>query len=177
MKNQRGFLQNFIIPSLVLVGIVLTGLIAMHGSGRAALNITESVDSARAQLVRIRQTINWCRAAYPAGDNGLAGHKAYPGSPVNGDWVKVRDLTCPGYVDAGQPVNIWRAAGELLDSPGLYLGDWEYRIAPDGAVALRLASATTGDSYGQAVLKQVAARLHASEKNLSADTLEIYLAR
>lgn len=168
-RFQKGFIQNLILPSLILMGVVVMGWGQIMNQNQVGLNIARSADLAREQLAQVRSVLNWCRVMYPGGDNGMGHHKNMPASPLDESWVSLRTITCPGNVAAG---SIWAAAKANLSMPALYLAEWEYRVIA-GGVYLRLSVASPGDSYGRSVLEQVARRLHASEKNLTGDTLEI----
>lgn len=168
-NKQRGFIQNLILPSLILMGVVVMGWGYILNAGGTAKQITTSVDTAREQLVQLNSVINWCRVMYPGADNGLAHHKNLPASPVDESWIPVRNAVCPGAPAAG---TVWQAAKETLTMPGRFLAEWEYRNVPTG-VFFRLSVETAGDTNGQAVLEQVARRLHASQQTLTGDTLEI----
>lgn len=166
--GQQGFLQNLIIPALILMGVVLMGwnyTVASLQNGQA---IARSVDTTRAQLDQIQKVLNWCRAMYPAGNNGTAFHKNLPGSPAGDAWTPTRTLVCPGDTSG----TLWQASREQLSVPGMYLSEWEYRNIA-GGVYLRISVQAPGDTTGQSVLTQVSARLTPSQKNLTGDTLEI----
>lgn len=176
-NKQRGFLHNLVIPALMMMGIVLAGWGYMMNQNQVGQNVGRSVDNARTQLEKIQNVLNWCRVMYPNGNNGLGGSQpSMPGSPVDGSWVPARDITCPG----APAITVWLAAHDQLSMPGQFLGEWEYRYVPTGVgagVFLRVSTAVASDVNGRAVLTQVASRLHASQKNLSGDTLVITISQ
>lgn len=168
-KYQRGFLHNLVLSALVLMGVVLMGWGYMQNQNQAGVAIARSVDTTRAQMDQVQKVLGWCRVMYPAGDNGTGFHKNLPGSPLDSSWVALRNVVCPGDTASG---SIWLAAREQLGVPGQFLNEWEYRNVAAG-VYLRTSVQSAGDPLALAVLAQVAARLPASQKNLTGDTLEI----
>lgn len=178
-KRQRGLIHNLILPSLVLTGIVLAGWSQMINKNQIGQNIARSVDESRAQLVKIQTALKWCQVVYPSGDNGKVyapgaeAHSILPASPDGGGWVSVRQLVCPG----APSKTLWAATGDTLPLAGLYLGDWEY-LNNDTGVYLRISVDTSGNEYGQAVLKQISTRLHPDQFQLvnGGDTLQILYA-
>lgn len=170
MKNQKGFIQNLILPALVLIGIALTGLGYISNTSASARAITASVDLTRDQLQQIRETLNWCRVVYPAGDNGVtAQSRNLPDSPVDGSWVSIRDIRCPG--DPSSP--IWNIAKSMLTKQGPFLADWEYRNHTSG-VWVRISAANSNEN-GLTVIKRVATRLQPGQFSMTGNTLEILI--
>lgn len=135
------------------------------------VRIAQAVDLARTQMNQIQGVLNWCRVMYPGANNGLTHHKNMPASPVDGSWIQMRSAVCPGAVAAG---TLWEAAHDQLASPSNLVDEWEYRVVP-GGVYLRLSVRTPGEALGRAVLAQFASRIHAAQKTLGLDTLEIKL--
>lgn len=162
-KNQAGFIQNLIIPSLILAGIVLAGWSMMANKNQTGVNIGRSVDESRATLTVAQNALNWCRAVYPAGNNGESfavgseHHTILPGS--GGAWVPLRNIKCPG--DTSQ--TLWSASHTFLPLPGMYLAEWEYKN-DDTGIYLRISTASAGDPYGRAVLSQIASRIHPEQR-------------
>lgn len=173
--SQRGLIHHLILPSLILMGIVLAGWSQIVNQNQVGVSIGRSVDATRAQLAQIQRALNWCRVMYPAGDNGTGLHPNLPASPADGSWMTLRDVVCPGEPDK----TLWAATQEPLPMSGLYLQEWEYRNSAGGVYYRIRAEMHPGDGeptvnpYGQAVLSQVAARLHPSLRTLSEDSLEI----
>lgn len=167
-KTQQGFLQNLIIPALLLVGVVLMGWGQVFQAASNGQAVARSVDTARAQMDQIHKALDWCRVMYPAGDNGTGVHKNLPGSPLDGSWTPVRTIICPG----ASTMTLWAATRTQLGAPGVHLGEWEYKNIASG-VYLRASVTVAGDPDARGVLSQLAARLPVAQKNLTGDTLEI----
>lgn len=161
-SKQKGFLQNIILPALVLMGIILAGWNAIAQKNQVGLNIARSTDEARAQIKKIEDVLKWCKVVFPGGNNGrtyAAGaeiHVVFPSSPADGSWIPARNIDCPG---SGK--NLWLASGEFLGQPPLYLTEWEYLNDSTG-IYVRT-STENSNAYGIAVLKQVSLRLHSSQ--------------
>lgn len=173
MRRQAGFIHNLILPALILMGIVISNLGLMYLQNQQGVTIARSVDTTRGQLQQIQQALAWCRVMYPGANNGNAAvpsNKNLPASPVDGSWVPVRNIQCPG--DLTQ--TLWQASHDMLAMPGSFLNEWEYRNIV-GGVYVRTSVQAAGDENGRAVLAQVATRLAPSQKNLTGDTLEILM--
>lgn len=169
--KQRGFIHNLILPSLILMSVAVMGWGYLMNRNQEGIRIAHAVDLARTQLVQIQGVLNWCRVMYPGANNGLAHHKNMPASPVDGSWLQMRAAVCPGAVAAG---SLWEAAHDQLAAPSNLVAEWEYRVTAAG-VFLRLSVGSAGDPLGRAVLAQFASRIHAAQKTLAGDTLEIKL--
>lgn len=178
--KQQGFVQNLVLPALILTGIVLAGWSHMLNRNQVGISINKSVDTSREQLTQVQKVLNWCKVVYPAGNNGQTyatgaeHHVALPASPADGTWMPLRNIRCPG--DTSQ--TLWSAAREFLPMPGLYLSEWEYKNSSAG-IFVRLTVDSPGSEYGRAVLTQLAQRMHAEQKSFTngGDSLEIMYMR
>lgn len=178
--KQNGFVQNLVIPALILTGIVLAGWSQMLNRNQVGIAINKSVDASRDQLAQVQKVLSWCKVVYPAGNNGQTypvgaeHHVALPASPADGSWMPLRNIRCPG--DTSQ--TIWSAAREFLPMPGLYLSEWEYRNTGAG-IFVRVTVDAPGSEYGRAVLDQLSRRIHADQKVFTngGDSLEIMYMR
>lgn len=169
-KKQNGFIQNLIVPGLLAMGVVIGAMSQVMNTNAKGQAIAASVDLTRNQLTQIRRALTLCRTIYPAGNNQSGFNPVYP-TTTGGTWESVRVIKCPATV-TNDGINLWVVANNQMTAQGMFLSDWEYRNTAAGGF-LRLRTAAAGDTYGNGVLTQVAARLHADEKTLNPDELLI----
>ncbi len=168
-KYQSGFLHNLLVPTLLIFGVMLAALSQINNTNVKGQAIAASVDTTRMQLTQIRQALTLCRTIYPSGDNLTGFNPVYP-KTTGGTWESVRVVKCPVDNTGTNEINLWLVAKGQMTNQGAFLLDWEYKNDA-GGVKVRLRTEVAGDQYGNAVLSQVASRLHVDEKTLNADEL------
>lgn len=158
MQHQRGFIQNLILPSLVLLGIVIGSLNYLLDTNQRGRAISENAQKARNHISVVRDALTVCRVTWPAGDNGTGVNVNYPATPGGGEWGPIENLVCPG-----SGTNLWVATNYMLSQYAADVDPWQYQNTTNG-IKIRIASK---NQDGDFILKQVAQRLSAGEQDLN----------
>ena len=163
MRHQTGF--SLISLLMLVMGITagLVYLLIVPGPNVSATLARQKTSQLVAQAEFIAQRIAKCATDYPAGDNGMALHKAYP-VDANPGSVAIATLVCPGN---GQ--NLWSGVdGVYLPAPIADFSGWTYVAGSPVSIAI---SSSQPGAYSGAIA-DAAARL-GSAALASADTLTL----
>lgn len=145
----------------VAAGVVF--LVASPGANVAGLMSRQKTSQLVAQAEFIAQRIAKCATDYPAGNNGMALHKAYP-ADANPGSVAVSTLVCPGN---GQ--NLWSGVdGVYQPAPIADFSAWTYQAGSPVSIAI---TANVSGAYTSAIA-DAAARL-GSAAVATSDTLTL----
>jgi hypothetical protein len=165
-NKEGGFIHNLVLGSLVLIGVLAVAAGYLMDRNQRGLSIAESTRIAREQIPIIRDALMACFVTWPAGNNGTGNHPPYPATPGVGAWGSINDLVCPG---AG--TSLWTAIRYNVPNAPVYMAQWQYQNVASG-IYIKLEAASPD---GNAVVQQVATRIPASEKTVTASSLTIQL--
>ena len=152
---------SLLMLAAALLAVLSVALIGTGSSTSGPLNAQKAAQLvAQAQLIVHR--ISKCAVDYPAGDNGMALHIAYPASPASGPRLPVKDLVCPG-----NSQNLWNGTdGVYAPAPIAQFGEWTYTNASPATISI------TSTGPNSAALARAATQMGPAA-SATADTLTV----
>ena len=188
--GSSGFILAYVMFSLAVLSIVVTGLSYLAYSGVIERQIASDVDRIVAGARLVRMQVLLCAATYPKGASvTLSGgtgsvSTSYPVLSGQGGALRTGSgdaagLMCPGAPAAAQ--GLWSsnlgASGAFYPQPPAGFGNWNYAIGDDGLTVDLTINQTVGGASAAALRRAALQLASAASYSESSGTLSMPLAR